>query len=371
MPRPRKGIRLLQKAGGYILRYRDDHGSLCERRLAAKNYDDAKREEAAFVLSGSAEPRLNAPANPQHYPIATALNLYAIEHGINTSNPERIASAIERLAPYWGSRVVDDIRPQICRDYASQRRKQVDRRCKNKDPKTISDSTIRRELVVLRAAINHAWKEGRITRAPYVWLPAEGASKNRWLSRTEVAQLLFAARTAQGKDYLPRFILLALYTAARKMAILTLKWDQIDFQKGIINLNPEGRVQTSKGRAKIIAPPTIMWFLRRWYRRRSSDYVIEEHGKPIGDIKVGFKNAVIRSGLKDVTPHTLRHTAATWMRREGVSIELIAQYLGQSIERTTERYAHFSPDWLKDAAMALERPKKDKNRGFSGGFSGG
>jgi integrase len=56
-----------------------------------------------------------------------------------------------------------------------------------------------------------------------------------------------------------------------------------------------------------------------------------------------------------VTPHDLRHTAAVWMAADGVSMGKIAQYLGHSDSRITEKvYARFAPEHLRDAASALE-----------------
>jgi len=62
-----------------------------------------------------------------------------------------------------------------------------------------------------------------------------------------------------------------------------------------------------------------------------------------------------------VTPHTLRHTAATWMAQAGVPMWVISKYLGHTSTRTTERiYAHHDPSFLMEAKEALERrPKKD------------
>jgi integrase len=57
-------------------------------------------------------------------------------------------------------------------------------------------------------------------------------------------------------------------------------------------------------------------------KRRGSDigYVIHENGKRIGDIKKGFAAACARALLEEVSPHTLRHTAATWLMKAGVPI---------------------------------------------------
>jgi len=73
-------------------------------------------------------------------------------------------------------------------------------------------------------------------------------------------------------------------------------------------------------------------------------------GKPM-------QNALVerKAGLEEVTPHTLRQTAAVWMAEAGVPMSEIAQYLAHTPTRVTEKvYARYSPDYLRKAAGALK-----------------
>jgi integrase len=54
-----------------------------------------------------------------------------------------------------------------------------------------------------------------------------------------------------------------------------------------------------------------------------------------------------------VTPHTLRHTAATWLMQRGVPIWQAAGFLGMSAEMLERTYGHHHPDYLKGAADAI------------------
>jgi site-specific recombinase XerD len=54
-----------------------------------------------------------------------------------------------------------------------------------------------------------------------------------------------------------------------------------------------------------------------------------------------------------VTAHTLRHTAATWLRQQTGDARLVAAYLGHADLSTVSRYAHVAEDELHDAAAAL------------------
>jgi Phage integrase family len=59
--------------------------------------------------------------------------------------------------------------------------------------------------------------------------------------------------------------------------------------------------------------------------------------------------------VKHVTAHTLRHTAATWLRQERGDTRLVAEYLGHADLSTVARYAHVDRDELFDAAGRLEQ----------------
>jgi hypothetical protein len=54
-----------------------------------------------------------------------------------------------------------------------------------------------------------------------------------------------------------------------------------------------------------------------------------------------------------VTPHTLRHTAATWLRQCGVDKWEAAGFFGMSVEMIDRVYGHHHPDNLRTAARAI------------------
>jgi integrase len=69
----------------------------------------------------------------------------------------------------------------------------------------------------------------------------------------------------------------------------------------------------------------------------TSDFVVEFAGEQVGSVKTGFRAACLRAGLKDVTPHTLRHTAATWMCQAGFPLWEVAGFLGHKNMTVRER----------------------------------
>lgn len=265
---------------------------------------------------------------------------YAEEHGPNTAAPERVAYAIAPLASFWEGRTAAEITKESCAAYRRQRAR--------------ADGTVRRELGVLRAALGHAYGEGRLTRLVPVPLPPKGEPRERCMTKSEAALLLRASlRSPKPRLYLPLFIVIGLHTGARKEAILSLRWNQIDLEAGTIAWNPADRVQTKKRRPRARIPRKLLGHLRR-ARRRGHDIgpVIHDGGRPLGDIKKAFASAAARAGLEGVTPHVMRHTRATWGMRAGANVWELGGFLGMSPETLQRVYGHHHPDYQKHAAEA-------------------
>jgi integrase len=274
--------------------------------------------------------------------VTDVLNLYLKERGPKVTARDRIAYAVLALADFWEGNTVADVTPQTCGRYAEKRGR--------------SPGTVRRELGVLRAAINYAHRHGRITRPVAVELPEGPKPRGRWLTRQEAARLIRAARTPQARLYLPLFILIGLYTGRRKEAILSLRWPQVDLKANTIDFEIEGRKRTSKKRGTVRIPARLLPHLVR-ARRRGTDlgYVLHDHGKRIGDIKKGFAAACKRAGLEGVSPHCLRHTAATWLMQAGTDLWEAAGFLAMSIETLQRVYGHHHPDHMRQAAENIGR----------------
>ena len=95
--------------------------------------------------------------------------------------------------------------------------------------------------------------------------------------------------------------------------------------------------------------------MRRWIRRGVvTSHFVEWQGAPVNSVKTAFKHAVEVAGLwGKVTPHTLRHTAATWLMQRGVPIWQAAGYLGISAEMVERTYGHHHPEYMRAAAEAI------------------
>ena len=350
MPRPNRGayLRFIKDRGLFYIQW-SEGGRIRKRSTGTADSGQAETILSQFITAKNAAQRPAGPSDPDGYEIVQALDLYATLHAPRTAAPERIAYALIPLIDFWGSNKVADITKETCRAYVEWR--------------NLKPGTVRRELGTLRAALNFAHSEGRLTRVPFVELPEKPSGKDRWMSKPEAAKLLNAARSSRADTrlYLPLFIMLALYTGARKEAILSLRWPQIDLERRRIDFNAVGTRKTNKGKVRGQPIPDRLYTALRLAQRRGTElgFVVHRDGlriKDIGDSNSGsFGRAAKAAGLNDVSPHTLRHTCGTWMAHRGVSMFDIAGWLGQSVERTTELYAHHHPDYMEAAKHAADR----------------
>lgn len=228
----------------------------------------------------------------------------------------------------------DQVNRPTCRMYAKTRR-----------AGGVSDGTIIKDLGVLKAALGWA----KMASQADFEMPPTPAPRDRYITREEMERLAQAAESAHTE----LFIRLAWATAGRASALLELTWDRVDFGMGQIRLaTGEGR---RKGRATVPMTDSLRKALEGAYSVRTSAYVIEWGGEPIGNIAKAFRRACERAKIKGVTPHILRHSAAVAMAQAGVPIEKIAQYLGHGDPGITFRvYARFRPEHMADAKAALE-----------------
>jgi len=208
-----------------------------------------------------------------------------------------------------------------------------------------SAGTIRKELGLIRQAIR--WFDPKA--APPIELPPAPPPKDRYLTRPEYERL----KAACIAPHMKLFVQLALGTGARKGALLELTWEQVDLERGQIRLTKG--VVTNKRRATVSIDETLVEALKEAKKDSVGPFVINIAGERVGDIKKGFREACKRAGLgPEVTPHTMRHTAAVWMAEAGIPMSEIAQMLGHTkLETTYKVYARYSPDYLKKAAAIL------------------
>jgi integrase len=386
MPRPAKGARLWLRPARHKGRrvianpvwiIRDgghDFSTGCIARSASKTPSaEAERALAEYIASKYRPQRRRRDI--EVIDVADVLSIY-LENKTPEPRPEnkspegivlrKLESMIGRLNDFWGGTMLSDVSSAACREFVIKRGKR---------------GGARADLETLRAAINHHARENLHNAVVQVTLPPKGAPRDRWLERNEAARLLWTCwkyremqtvhrgrakgqKIETGKRplrHLARFILIGLYTGTRAGAIASASPYRdhgrsfVDLDRGIFFRLPQGKRATSKRQTPAPVPPRLLAHMRRWVRRGVvTSYFVEWNGAPIKSVKTAFKRATTLSGLwGNVTPHTLRHTAATWLMQRGVPIWEAAGFLGMSAEILERTYGHHHPDHLKGAARAI------------------
>ena len=301
--------------------------------------------------------------DPDEIPVADVLALYAADVAPSHARPKETLQRVERLLAFFGGDTLSAINGDRCRAFARSRSTPI---------------AAREDLSVLRAAINHHRQEGYCDRIVSVVLPVKPIGRDRWCTRSEAAKLLWLAwrfrQVQKGRPtdrrtrrHVARFILVALYTGTRAGAVCRAALEPmqgkgwIDLEKGIFFRRPAGARETKKRRPPVPLPRRLLAHLRRW-KRLGQRYAVEWNGKPVQDVDKAFRNVAKAAGLPDVTPHILRHTAATWQMQLGTDPWQAAEYLGMSLKTLLENYGHHHPDYLSGPRQAFDRAPMDRQR---------
>jgi integrase len=214
-----------------------------------------------------------------------------------------------------------------------------------------SDSTIWSELSRLRSALRWAENKRLIDRAPKIWLPAPSPPRDRRMTREQVSAFIAACTMPHVK----LFAILAATTGARMGAILSLTWDRVDLERGLIHYQDPTMFRTKKGRATTPVNALARGTLIDARAGATTPFVIEWAGQRVRSVKKGIATAGERAGTPWVTAHVFRHSAACILAEAGVPMAEIAQLLGHKDSRMVETvYAKFSPAYLQRAAGTLE-----------------
>ena len=213
-----------------------------------------------------------------------------------------------------------------------------------------SPGTINRELGVLQSALRYAFKHGMTDFLPIIQKLPSPPPRSKFLTHQEVELLLKHSVEFPEVDL---FIRIAMMTGQRKEAILSLKWEQVDFNTGLVDFNDPSMPFASrrKGRGTVPMSEALRSLLEGL--EQDSPWVIHRGGKRVYDFRSDWAKLMKSTGL-DITPHILRHTVATHLAQKNVPMTQIARILGHRNSQITERvYAKFSPEFCKQAVEHL------------------
>ena len=228
------------------------------------------------------------------------------------------------------------------------------------------------------AAAMFAWgmEHGHCKTNPFVGIALSAAPvRERFLTREEAIALLDAiAKLEFGGSLASTFadaLRLLLLTGARKVEVLGLRWEEVDFDRKVLTLPPDRSKAGGKtGMRRIQLSPQVLEILTRC-RHKLEGRRAQAHGSPqarldfvfpaargdghVVGLRKAFQKVCAEAKLGSVRIHDLRHSFASFAVADGASLFLVGKLLGHASARTTERYAHLSGDPLQDAVNSIGR----------------
>jgi len=376
MPRqsrgPRLWLRTARRKGGrsesavWIIR---DGGRQFSTGIGEDHGEEAQKRLAAYIESKYAPERRERRIGEIR--VADVIGIYLADVAPGQSHPAKAGERAERLLDFFGRMKLDEINGSQCRAYEAWRNG------KGRSNKGKGGGA-RRDLQDLAAAINHHAREGLHRGVVRVALPARGAARQRWLSRSEVARPLWTCwRSREVQEgvstdkrplrHLCRFLLIALYTGSRPGAVLRAAWQRgpglsvVDTAQGVFHRHAEGARETNKRQPTVRLAPGLLGHLRRWERIDAAReprqiHVVTFNSRPIASPKTALARACSLAKLSGgVTAYTLRHTAASWLVAKGIPTRKVADFLGTSEPMILSNYGHLAPNYQDEAAAAIGR----------------
>jgi len=186
-------------------------------------------------------------------------------------------------------------------------------------------------------AINE-WDWIKENPVKYMKKPKNAQGRTRYLSKEEAQKLLQECKNSKS-SYLFTIVLIALQTGMRQGEILSLKWEDIDFDNQWIYLK-----QTKNDTPRTVPLTQEILKLLKHSIEKISPLVFPSPmnpEKPI-DIRKAWVTALKRAKIENFLFHDLRHTTASYLAMEGYGYGQIAEILGHKSLQMTKRYAHLS-----------------------------
>ncbi len=341
----------------YRARYRDPSGRQHEKRFARKI--DARRwlEEATSALVTQT---WTAPERGRVTVVVWAEQWLAAQVGLKPSSRQRYANLLRaHVLPAWGTHRLADIRHPDVAAWVAQTLE-----------RGFAPATVRHAHRVLSLLLDLAVRDGRIPRNPAqrVPLPRITRDEPRFLTRDEVERLADSA----GDD--GDVIRLLAYTGLRFGEMAALRVRRVDFLRRRLTIAESvtevagqavfGTPKTHQQRTVPLPEMLVDALSRRCAGKHRDDFLL---ATPSGTVlrlrnwrRVVFDPAVHAAGLTDVTPHDLRHTAASLAVASGATVKAVQRMLGHaSAAMTLDVYSGLFDDDLSDLAARMDAAARE------------
>ncbi len=215
---------------------------------------------------------------------------------------------------------------------------------------TLKPATVNRYKACLGALYRFLLLEYDIEHNPVKGIPnlPENNARARFLTSAEISRLLTSCNNSSW-ERLHLLVLMAITTGARRGELLNLTWQDIDLKgkKAVLETTKNGE------RRLLILTSEVIESLMQY--RQADGYVFphpRDRYSRFRNFDKYWHSALRRSGIDNFRFHDLRHTCASLLASQGVSLLAISDVLGHKSITMTKRYAHLC---VKEKAQMIEQ----------------
>lgn len=243
---------------------------------------------------------------------------------------------------------------------------------------THASSTVAKVRQVLGAALGQAHKYGKVARN------AAKLADPIHVEEIEIVPLdpaeARALLASVSGHRLSSLYTVAIAVGVREGEAIGLRWDAVDLSAGTLTVTRQ-RTRTNRGKAldrkpksgsgRTIALPDVCVQALLEHRKRQAGERLRlgpawkdhglvwpsEVGTPLGarNLLRHLHGSCERAGIRRVSFHALRHSAASFLLAQGVAETVIMDVLGHSSRAMLARYAHVTDGLRREAADAMDR----------------
>ena len=243
------------------------------------------------------------------------------------------------LLPYFGESPIGRVSKPLVREF---------RRDRHKEKPKLSETTLNRDVEVLRHLLYWAVDEGFLTANPLarIHLPKQRRKPRPIMNVAEEEKVLTAA-----SPHLRQIIIAALDTGMRRGELLTQRWEHIDFNRRLLLVS---HAKTVGGEAREVPLTTRLTTLLSSFKKPEG-LIFTFKGRPIKRIKTAWKATIRRAGTRYFRFHDLRHTFNTRLMEAGVIQDVRKALMGHSSgEEVNSLYTHIESPVKREAIRKLE-----------------
>lgn len=339
MRRYKGGMTITKRNGKYYCRFQmngERHHYLCS---GATSKSEAEKIENAFKYKLQQQQNGVIPREKKRVRLSILANLYDKYSEVNKLSHGKNNFTKVILDFFGGETDIHKIKADKIEDFKKYL----------KEKRLSSNSTVNKYLSALSKMYNLGI-ENKLTKAN----PVKGIKKLReenhkirFLTKEEEIRMFKVIDSSF--VYLRPLVVCALQTGMRRGEIFNLKWSNIDFDYGFIEL-----LETKSGKSrKIPISDTLLNELNKLPQGNDFVFINHQTGLPYTDIHKSFSTVLKEAKIENFRFHDLRHTVATRLVEKGIDLVVVKEILGHSKIDTTMRYAHAVPKRKLEAISVL------------------